>query len=126
MKNKFFKNSGTYDYAKQSMEECIMYSQKEADKYDVDIMELSDKEESLFMKGIHMGEIQAYHVIYLMLFGGYAMGEFDARLQMELHPDMSAADRQFWKAMQDPETYTNTDPNEPPYLVEDEGEAEDD
>lgn len=125
MRNKMFKNSKTYEFVKQQMEECMMYYRKESDKYDIDIMNLSELEEALYMKALHMGESNATEVIYMMLFGGYALGEAQARISMELNPDMSAADRDFWKAMQDPKTYTNTDPDEPPYLVEDE-EAEDD
>lgn len=124
MRNKLFNNSKSYEFVKQQMEECIMYYRKESDKYDIDIMNLSESEEALYMKALHMGEVNATEVIYMMLFGGYALGEMQARISMELQPDMSAAERDFWKAMQNPKTYTNTDPDEPPYLVEDE-EADD-
>ena len=125
MRNRFFKNSKSYEYIKQQMEECMMYYRKEADKYDIDTMELSEEEESLYMKALHMGEVNATEVMYMALFGGYALGEAQARIAMELYPDMSAPERDFWKHMQDPKTYTNTDPDEPPYLVEEE-EADDD
>ena len=125
MRNKMFKNSKDYETLKQQMENLMMYYRKESDNYDIDIMELSEEEESLYMKALHMGEVNATEVLYLMLFGGYALGEAQARIAMELYPDMPAAERQFWKAMQDSKTYTNTDSDEPPYLVEDE-EADND